>query len=257
MEPTPTKRKAIDKKTRFEVFKRDSFKCQYCGQCAPDVILNVDHINPVSKGGTNNLLNYITACEDCNNGKSDRLLSDNSVVSKQRAQIEELGRRREQLEQMLKWRDELGKLNYTSISAAIKAWDSICPGRKLTNSGIVDLTSVFKKYGLSITLDAIESVKRHVKIIDGELDDESVSKAFASIKGIARVLSQPEWKRELLYIRGIARNRFQYVNESVCLAQMEEAYHAGVDIESIRRATLTTRSWTQWGKEIERMIKGT
>ena len=31
-----TKRKTISKKTRFEVFKRDSFKCQYCGASAPE-----------------------------------------------------------------------------------------------------------------------------------------------------------------------------------------------------------------------------
>lgn len=46
-----TKRKAISKKIRFEVFKRDSFTCQYCGEKAPDVILHVDHIDPVAKGG--------------------------------------------------------------------------------------------------------------------------------------------------------------------------------------------------------------
>src|SRR5687767_268821 len=102
-----TKRKAISKKTRFEVFKRDGFKCQYCGKCAPDVILNVDHIHPVSKGGENDILNLITACEDCNGGKSDRLLSDDSVMAKQRAQLEELNERREQLEMMLQWRDGL------------------------------------------------------------------------------------------------------------------------------------------------------
>ena len=46
-----TKRKTISKKTRFEVFKRDSFKCQYCGASAPEAILVVDHIDPFSKGG--------------------------------------------------------------------------------------------------------------------------------------------------------------------------------------------------------------
>jgi len=45
------KRKAIPKKTRFEVFKRDSFTCQHCGRKAPDVVLQVDHLKPVSKGG--------------------------------------------------------------------------------------------------------------------------------------------------------------------------------------------------------------
>lgn len=62
-------RKGLSKKIRFEVFKRDQFTCQYCGKKAPDVILHVDHIQPVSKGGTNDLLNLITSCQDCNLGK--------------------------------------------------------------------------------------------------------------------------------------------------------------------------------------------
>ena len=45
------KRVGISKKVRFEVFKRDGFRCVYCGEAAPKVVLHVDHINPVSKGG--------------------------------------------------------------------------------------------------------------------------------------------------------------------------------------------------------------
>ena len=63
------KRQPISKKLRFEVFKRDSFTCQYCGLKAPDVILEVDHIKPVKEGGTNDLLNLITSCYICNRGK--------------------------------------------------------------------------------------------------------------------------------------------------------------------------------------------
>ena len=65
------KRKKLGKKIRFEVFKRDSFTCQYCGQSAPQVILEVDHIVPVSKGGDDELTNLITSCRDCNRGKSN------------------------------------------------------------------------------------------------------------------------------------------------------------------------------------------
>ena len=60
---------AITKKIRFEVFKRDNFKCQYCGKEAPEVILEADHINPKSKGGTDDMLNLITSCFDCNRGR--------------------------------------------------------------------------------------------------------------------------------------------------------------------------------------------
>lgn len=59
----------ISKKVRFEIFKRDGFTCQYCGAHPPDVILHVDHIKPVSRGGGNEPENLITACEACNLGK--------------------------------------------------------------------------------------------------------------------------------------------------------------------------------------------
>jgi len=68
-------RKPIGKKVRFEVFKRDSFTCQYCGKGTPHVVLELDHIIPVSKGGDNNIINLVTACFDCNRGKGKTELS--------------------------------------------------------------------------------------------------------------------------------------------------------------------------------------
>lgn len=65
------KRKGLSKKRRFMVFRRDLFTCQYCGRTPPDVSLEVDHIIPVSKGGTNADDNLRTACFDCNRGKGD------------------------------------------------------------------------------------------------------------------------------------------------------------------------------------------
>lgn len=70
-------RKALSKRLRFEVFKRDQFKCRYCGRNpSSGAILNVDHIIPVAKNGTNDILNLITSCFDCNSGKSDKELTD-------------------------------------------------------------------------------------------------------------------------------------------------------------------------------------
>lgn len=68
-------RKSISKKLRFEVFKRDSFECQYCGAHPPGILLHVDHIHPVADGGTNDIDNLVTSCESCNFGKGARLLS--------------------------------------------------------------------------------------------------------------------------------------------------------------------------------------
>lgn len=66
----------VSKSRRFEVFKRDGFTCQYCGSRPPEVVLEVDHIDPRALGGADEELNLITSCADCNRGKSAKRLGD-------------------------------------------------------------------------------------------------------------------------------------------------------------------------------------
>lgn len=61
-------------KLRFLVLARDNFTCRYCGRNATQTELQIDHIIPKSKGGKNELSNYITSCRECNIGKNDALL---------------------------------------------------------------------------------------------------------------------------------------------------------------------------------------
>ena len=63
-------RKPLSKRTRFEVFKRDGFVCQYCGAHPPAVLLEVDHIIALANGGTDDEDNLVTSCEPCNRGKA-------------------------------------------------------------------------------------------------------------------------------------------------------------------------------------------
>jgi hypothetical protein len=100
-------RKILSKKTRFEVFKRDKFTCQYCGRMAPDVILEVDHIKPVAKGGDNDILNLITSCRDCNRGKGKNLLSQSDVLKKSQKQLLDMAEKAEQEQMMVDWKKEL------------------------------------------------------------------------------------------------------------------------------------------------------
>mgnify|MGYP001599849752 CR=1 FL=1 len=69
------KREAIRPKDRFEVFKRDAFRCQYCGRTPPTITLEVDHIIAVTNGGGNEFANLLTSCRDCNVGKGPRPLT--------------------------------------------------------------------------------------------------------------------------------------------------------------------------------------
>ena len=101
------KRKTIPQSIRFEVFKRDLFTCQYCGRKAPEAILEVDHIIPVSKGGDNSMENLVSACRECNGGKSNKKLSELSEVEKSRRQLEDLQEKKNMTDMILQWKSGL------------------------------------------------------------------------------------------------------------------------------------------------------
>lgn len=111
------KGKPIPKSVRMEVFRRDSFRCQYCGRSAPEVILEIDHIKPIAKGGDDSVFNLITSCRDCNQGNGAIELDDETTVRGQKAQLDEMNERREQLEMMLEWKNELSSMMDSQIDA--------------------------------------------------------------------------------------------------------------------------------------------
>lgn len=76
MTSSTTNRTTLSVRTRFEVFKRDNFTCRYCGRTTPEVVLEIDHVVPVAEGGSNDPINLVTACWDCNSGKSNVPLNE-------------------------------------------------------------------------------------------------------------------------------------------------------------------------------------
>ena len=59
--------------TRFNVFLRDRFSCQYCGVAHAASDLTFDHVVPRSKGGRTSWSNVVAACGPCNLRKGDKL----------------------------------------------------------------------------------------------------------------------------------------------------------------------------------------
>lgn len=59
--------------TRFNVFLRDRFACQYCGRRQETRELTFDHVVPRSRGGRTGWDNVVTACSHCNMKKANRL----------------------------------------------------------------------------------------------------------------------------------------------------------------------------------------
>jgi hypothetical protein len=254
--PMP-KRKGISKKIRFEVFKRDSFTCQYCGRSAPEVVLHLDHIHPVSKDGEEDVLNYLTACNDCNAGKGARLLSDNSEIIKQKQQLDDLQARREQIEMMLEWREGLKSLNSDTIDIAVAAFDAASPGWSTNENGRKSISRLVKTFGLQAVLDAIDvAAEQYIRCgKDGKATSDSVDLAFQKLGGICRLSSQPDWKRELYYLRGILRKRLEYFNDWQGFQLLEDAYNEGVPMTELDWIARNVSSWTRFKAEIEDSVK--
>lgn len=63
-------RKPIPGHLRHKVFVRDNYRCVECGATNMETTLEIDHIIPVSKGGTNDIDNLQTLCKECNRAKS-------------------------------------------------------------------------------------------------------------------------------------------------------------------------------------------
>lgn len=122
----------VSKRIRFEVFKRDSFRCQYCGRTPPEVVLEIDHITPKTDGGQENVHNYVTACFDCNRGKGSIKLE--SVPPSLQDNIAQQKEKRKQLKAYNKFLQELQEEMEGAIEQVDRAFHAYFPKYQLSDS---------------------------------------------------------------------------------------------------------------------------
>ena len=66
IEVAPKTRVPLTQDERDRIRERDKHTCKYCGVTGPDVKWHIDHLKPVSQGGTNNPGNLVLSCQSCN-----------------------------------------------------------------------------------------------------------------------------------------------------------------------------------------------
>ncbi len=249
---------SVSKRTRFEVFKRDSFTCQYCGKKAPDVVLHADHIHPVALGGGDDLTNLITACEGCNLGKAAVPLSDDSALTKQRDQLGRLQERQEQLEMMMQWQRSLMELDQQSVDRLATFWCDLANWFGLTESGKRTIKRIARKYGHEAVLEAMriasETYFRYADKDATSPTNDSTHIAFDKLSGICQVREQTKakpWLPDFYYVRAIIRNRvndheLSYWNDIQGLELLGNAFELGADPDRLKRIARECSSWTRW-----------
>jgi hypothetical protein len=125
-------RKGITKKLRFEIFKRDGFVCAYCGQSPPQTTLEIDHIEPVSKGGKCEINNYITSCFECNRGKSNIELD--KIPTKLSENLEVLKEKEDQLKEYRKLVKKIERREKKDIEDISKIYSDMFTKYELTDN---------------------------------------------------------------------------------------------------------------------------
>lgn len=255
------KRQPISKKMRFEVFKRDSFTCQYCGQKAPDVILHIDHIKPVKLGGTNKIINLITSCVNCNLGKKANELSDNSVVLKQQKQAEKLQERREQLRMIMQWQEGLDSIDEDIKKSINKYWSDNLEGQySLNEHGLKRIMSIVKKYSLQEVLEVIKiSIGQYTRRDEnGEITKDSVEYAFKKIGPICycrKIDKTDPLMKDVYFLRGILQNHIHYVNKWESCNLLKQALEVGCSKDELQKMIQTVPNWTYFCEKIVELIK--
>jgi len=170
---------------RFKVFQRDGFICQYCGEKPPKAILEVDHIIPKSKNGKDNFDNLITACFECNSGKSNKDLKD--IPKTIEKNIEEIKERKKQLKEFYKYQEEIENRNSKILFEISCYWEELWDG----------------KYSLNIRGEA------NVKMFLKNFDKEEIKEGMA----IARGKNLNDIERSWKYFCGVMWNKLRNKNE--------------------------------------------
>lgn len=174
---------AVSKRMRFECFKRDAFKCLYCGRTPPQITLEPDHVVPISEGGPDTLDNLATSCFDCNRGKSNVPLTS---VSRPLSEVmDEAIEQREQLaaynQFLLEKRDEeirqieeVGVYWYDRLVSKAKRGKVV-----FGNVRAQSIRTFLAKLPLAEILDAVDVA--HARKVATTNDDEACWKYFCGV----------------------------------------------------------------------------
>jgi hypothetical protein len=145
---------AISKRLRFEVFKRDGFRCRYCGAGVIEVTLHCDHVVPESKGGPTVAENLVTACQPCNLGKSNVGLDERKLSPS--VDVEDAKEHAAQIREYLKIQKQIGSAKNELEDLALQHWQKRMGEWHYSLPNYIH--APLKDFGLSKVMEAIDIV---------------------------------------------------------------------------------------------------
>ena len=181
-----TKRKSIPAKLRHQVFVRDGYRCVECGATNKETTLEIDHIIPVSKGGTNDIDNLQTLCKTCNRKKRDHIWDP---IKSREIKIKQYKNRIYDLKKKLKYAidDEKIEIKYKIVKL---------------EEAIIKLEQDIERYKIKAEK---EKLYKKLYVLDGEI----LSKIFIEL-GVDKYNNTKEEKIKLI-LHNSPSDRIEYL----------------------------------------------
>jgi len=147
---------AISTRLRFEILRRDNFRCTYCGATPDEGELHIDHVVPVALGGTDIAQNLTTACAPCNTGKGSTSPSEELVAEVDRAVAVAVAAQKRAAEAIA---DEMDALD-TFEGEVAQIWDAYVPQYRRQYASYPDLSSISTWHAAGVPLSLVEYATR-------------------------------------------------------------------------------------------------
>ena len=179
-------RKSTGKKLRFEIFKRDGFRCVYCGCTPVQTVLRIDHVIPVAGGGSNKPENLVTSCHDCNAGKGavalDKKLPKPMLAEADHDHVD-------QIREFLKVQKEIADARRAVATEIWRHWESVVGG--MTEDMFNRLIGLTQEWPYDKLIEAINITARKLGATNAEFSPYKASGQAKYFHGILR-----KWRLE-------------------------------------------------------------
>lgn len=256
------KRKKISTSQRFRIFARDGFKCQYCGRGVKDeIVLHVDHILPVSKGGDNNDVNLVTSCGTCNLGKSNKPLVKGDGIN-----IKNVN---ESLKKELEDKKELKK-QMNAYYAYIKKLQGFDPAGEFINStvqkelgfnftelGLIDFKKLYDRLSIEEFIEAVQITKR--RFVETSNNEEEKHKYICGVmhnmyKKKQDPFYEDKWRIKNYYLQNHGRSHSSQYYKSWAIDPLIETFSALGKLNEVYSAVDETFAYSR-GNYFEYLVR--
>lgn len=247
------------KRIKYEVFEKDAFKCQSCGNGAPNVTLQLIRIQDTQqKDEWLDTAFLSTSCKLCEKKKSG--VDDNSLNNNYFS-VDELEERLQQLRMLINWRKGMLNIRKQQLNNLITHWEDKIPDFETNNDQKKYLAAYISKYSSDEIRAAMDmAVDKFIKFSDdGTLDRSSILTAFRKIPEICQTKTEIVSAHESDGLQRIHNQLEEGINgffdSNRALQWLNYARSWEVPIDDLFKMASAVKSWTEFSVDIDKMVE--